>query len=166
MARYVTQRRVAVSWEVAVRFALREGLPLEKIRCTPDAELLHRTDWWAWWSDQKLTGAIGIPESLCPQSLTPDAVELIDLVWCNSSTVSCEWQILAQVERILERQTSARSLSSQTLSACAWERVKVRFLDGRIGILSVRWMRDIEAAWSCKIFILSADGVDLLEATG
>ncbi len=153
MARYVTLRRVTVSWDAAVRFALREGLPLEKIRCAPDAELLHRTDWWAWWSDERLTGAIGIPEELRPVSLTPDAEELIDAVWCSFSTEpACSWQILAKVERVIER----RILSCgkfYPMCSCFLECLEVKLLNGQVYTLYAHWVQDIEGGWSCNIMV-------------
>jgi hypothetical protein len=151
MARYVTLRRVTVSWDAAVRFALREGLPLEKIRCAPDAELLHRTDWWAWWSDERLTGAIGIPEELRPVSLTADAEQLIDEFWWGSPTIpACGWRLLAQVKLVLDRQISPCYKSSQT---AFWERLRVLLLDGQICVLYWRWAKDLEECWSCRIVV-------------
>lgn len=80
MNRYITRRYVAVCWTEAVRLANLDGTPLGSIRCHHNLELLHRTEWWAWWSDKRLTTAIGLPELLCPERLSADAIALIDEV--------------------------------------------------------------------------------------
>lgn len=84
MARYLTKRFVAVTWTEAVRLAYLDGTLVRNIRVDAEVELIHRTEWWAWWSDEQLTTAIALPESLQPIRLSPDAVLLIDQVWCSS----------------------------------------------------------------------------------
>lgn len=66
MDRYQTKYYVAVQWTDTVRLAQLDGTLPEEIRHTGSVELLHRTEWWAWWSDQQLTTAIGLPEELQP----------------------------------------------------------------------------------------------------
>jgi hypothetical protein len=102
MGRYLTRRYVAVDRDEAVRLAGLDHTPIEEIRYAAEAELIHRTEWWAWWSDELLTIAIGLPESLQPQGLSSDAVDLISSVWAsNSPQPECGWSLLAQVRRIL-----------------------------------------------------------------
>ncbi|MBE9137972.1 hypothetical protein IQ254_12350 [Nodosilinea sp. LEGE 07088] len=81
MARFLTRRYVAVTGAEAFRLAQLDGTPWSEIRHTEDVQLLHREEWWAWWSDEQLTTAIGLPESLCPETLSTDAVLLISEVW-------------------------------------------------------------------------------------
>jgi hypothetical protein len=81
MARFLTRWYAAVTWSEALRLAALDNTPIAVIRQSSNAELVHRTEWWAWWSDERLTTAIGLPESLCPESLSPDAVSLISEVW-------------------------------------------------------------------------------------
>ena len=118
MARFLTRRYVAVSWPEAIRLATLDGTPLAAIRVSPTAELLHRTEWWAWWSDEQLTTAIALPESLSPEGLSADAVALISEVWeGDAPTPQCGWSPLANIERILsqKRINLARPASDQTL---------------------------------------------------
>jgi hypothetical protein len=75
MGRYLNRRYIAVSWDEAVRLAGLDQTPIEEIRYSADAELIHRIEWWAWWSDELLTMTIGLPESLQPQGLSSDAVD-------------------------------------------------------------------------------------------
>ena len=58
MERYLTRRYVAVTSYEAQRLAQLDGTPIDQIQHTPDVYLVHRTEWWAWWSDECLTGAI------------------------------------------------------------------------------------------------------------
>jgi len=44
MGRYLNRRYIAVSWDEAVRLAGLDQTPIEEIRYSADAELIHRTD--------------------------------------------------------------------------------------------------------------------------
>ena len=103
MARYLTQRFVAVTWTEAVRLAYLDGTPLRNIRVAAEVELVHRTEWWAWWSDERLTTAIALPDSLQPIGLSVDAVLLIDQVWCSRTAVPrCGWRVPSECAAIAQ----------------------------------------------------------------
>ncbi|NEQ42049.1 MAG: hypothetical protein F6K00_00220 [Leptolyngbya sp. SIOISBB] len=105
MARFLTRCYAAVTWLEALRLAALDQTPITSIRQASNVELVHRTEWWAWWSDERLTTAIGLPESLCPESLSPDAVSLISEVWeSDSPAPECGWRTLAQVQQILREE--------------------------------------------------------------
>jgi hypothetical protein len=148
MGRYLTRRYVAVDWDEAVRLAGLDQTPIAEIRYTAEAELIHRTEWWAWWSDGLLTIAIGLPESLNPQGLSPDAVELISSVWAsNSPQPECGWSLLAQVRRIL----TSESLSVEVgYSSPRWERLGIELCDGQRSILYRLYVRDGDG-YLCEI---------------
>ena len=150
MGRYLTRRYVAVSWDEAVRLARLDQTPIEDIRYSAEAELIHRTEWWAWWSDRLLTTAIGLPESLSPQGLFPDAVELITDVWeSNSLAPQCGWTLLAQVQRIFNIELVVPSSQGSDRSQ-TWERLTVELGNGQQRILYRVWMRADEG-YSCQI---------------
>lgn len=109
--RYLTDKFVTVSSSSASRLANIFDIPQAQIRVDRGVELLHCTDLWAWWSDDKLTTAIGLPEELKPICLSKDATKLIDRV-CYSTQVrpSCGWAKLAKIEKILEEECIARGL--------------------------------------------------------
>jgi hypothetical protein len=150
MGRYLTRRYVAVDWDEAVRLAHLDQTPIEEIRYAAEAELIHRTEWWAWWSDELLTLAIGLPESLAPQGLSADAVELITEVWeSNSLAPQCGWALLAQVQRILNIELMLRSgQGSERL--LTWERLTVELGNGQQRMLYRVWGRSDEG-YSCQI---------------
>ncbi|MEL6780365.1 MAG: hypothetical protein AAFO06_24315 [Cyanobacteria bacterium J06597_16] len=98
MNRYMTGRYVAVDWAEALRLAQLDGTAVGDIRCQQDIELLHRTDWWAWWSDERLTTAIGLPESLRPAHLSADATALFFEVWMSGLIApECGWAVLVHI---------------------------------------------------------------------
>jgi hypothetical protein len=137
MERYLTRRYVAVTLYEAQRLSQLDGTPLHQIRHTPDVYLVHRTEWWAWWSDERLTGAVSLPDSLCPEGLSPDAVELISEVWESASPPPrCEWNTLANVEAVVrrERLNLDRPILIP-LEGESLERLTVRFRDGERGVL-------------------------------
>ena len=137
MERYLTRRHVSVTLYEAQRLAQLDGTPIHRIRHTPNVYLVHRTEWWAWWSDECLTGAISLPDSLCPESLSPDAVELISAVWDSASPPpQCGWGTLANVEVIVrrERLNIDRPILIP-LKGESLEKLTVRFRDGERGVL-------------------------------
>ncbi|MEO0537706.1 MAG: hypothetical protein AAF215_28070 [Cyanobacteria bacterium P01_A01_bin.123] len=137
MERYLTSRYAAVSWAEAVRLAKLDLTELGKIHYTPDVELIHRTDWWAWWSDQRLTPAIGLPEELRPQGLSVDAEDLITDVWASGLVPTCGWTMLAKVQQVIEVTKLNWSGSDQYSSSC--ERLKVEFRNGSRAVLYRHW---------------------------
>jgi hypothetical protein len=137
MERYLTRRYVAVTLFEAQRLAALDGTPLHQIRHTPDVYLVHRTEWWAWWSDERLTGAVSLPDSLCPEGLSPDAVELISEVWDSASPPpQCGWSTLANVEAIVRREWIRIDRPILIpLEGESLEKLTVRFRDGDRGVL-------------------------------
>lgn len=109
--RYLTDKFVTVSSSSASKLANIFDIPQAQICVDRGVELLHCTDLWAWWSDDKLTTTIGLPDELRPSCLSKDAVMLIDRV-CYSTKVrpSCGWSKLAKIEKILEEECIARGL--------------------------------------------------------
>jgi hypothetical protein len=137
MERYLTRRYVAVTSFEAQRLAQLDGTPVDQIQHTPNVYLVHRTEWWAWWSDERLTGAISLPDSLCPEGLSTDAVELISEVWDSASPPpQCGWSTLANVEAIVrrERLTLDRPILIP-LEGESLERLTVRFQNEGQGVL-------------------------------
>jgi hypothetical protein len=136
MNRYLTRMYTAIGWEEAVRLAHLDQTPLKQIHQAKQVELLHRTEAWAWWSDQQLTSAIGLPKTLQPQGLFPDAVQLIDEVWCSDSlSPTCGWSMLAQVKRILKRKVLSVGCCYGNFHPETWERLAIEFCDMRKGVL-------------------------------
>ncbi|MFQ4138155.1 hypothetical protein PGN35_017735 [Nodosilinea sp. PGN35] len=134
MARFLTRRYVAVTWTEAIRLAELDKTPWSEIRQAEEVQLLHREEWWAWWSDEQLTTAIGLPESLCPQSLSLDAIGLISEVWEGYAGVpSCGWATLARVEQVLGRERQPRPENTDGYDWVTLERLNVRFTDGSEG---------------------------------
>jgi hypothetical protein len=157
MDRYQTKRYVAVQWTDAVRLAQLDGTLPEEIRHTGSVELLHRTEWWAWWSDQQLTMAIGLPEELQPQGLSTDAVELITDVWCSESPApSCGWSMLAQVQRVVLCEPLRVGIARGTFRPETWERLTVEFRDGQLGVLYRFWL-GYEEGYLCQIWTEARD---------
>ena len=151
MTRYLTQRFVAVTWTEAVRLAYLDGTSLRNIRVTAKVELVHRTEWWAWWSDERLTTAIALPESLQPIDLSVDAVLLIDQVWCSRTAVPrCGWRVLANVRRLLNREVLSIAPRVSDFRPATWERLTVEFLDGQQGVL-YRFWQGYEDEYLCQI---------------
>jgi hypothetical protein len=137
MERYLTRRYVAVTLYEAQRLSQLDGTPLHQIRHTPDVYLVHRTEWWAWWSDECLTGAVSLPDSLCPEGLSPDAVELISEVWESASPPPrCGWNTLANIQAIVRRERLRidRPIVSP-LQRESLEKLTVRFQNGEPGVL-------------------------------
>ncbi len=139
MGRYSTKRYVALSWAEATRLAGLDQTPLTAIRYSAAAVLIHRTEWWAWWSDELLTTAIGLPESCNPQGLSHAAVELITDVWASDSPQpDCRWSLLAQVQHVL----LVEPLSQQcTDNLTTWERLLVELSNGQQRPLYRVWVR-------------------------
>ena len=151
MARFVTRRYVAVTWAEAIRLAALDGTPWSEIQRAEGVYLLHREEWWAWWSDERLTTAISLPSSLCPQSLSPDAVGLISEVWESDGEVpACGWATLARVERVLSRERRPHPENTGGYDWITLERLSVRFTDGLEGVLQC-WYKGYAEGFECQI---------------
>ena len=151
MDRYLTHSFVALSWAEAIRLAQLEALPLADIYQTRDVVLLHRTDWWAWWSDGILTMSLGLPESLRPQGLSPDAVELITDVWASDSpTPACGWRALAQVKQILRREILSMGQQRGGYQTETQERLTVALQTGELSMLYRLW-QEFDEAYLCEV---------------
>ena len=151
MARFLTRRYVAVTWAEAIRLAALDETAWSEIRQTEGVYLLHREEWWAWWSDERLTTAISLPSSLCPQSLSPDAVGLISEVWESGGGVpACGWATLARVEQVLSRERLPLPENTGGYDWITLERMTVRFTDGSEGVLQ-RCYRGFDEDFECQI---------------
>jgi hypothetical protein len=152
MARYLTRWYAAVTWPEALRLAALDRTPIAAIRHMPDAELVHRTEWWAWWSDERLTTAIGLPESLCPESLSPDAIALISEVWeSDSPAPQCGWGTLASIQRILETENVPAGPHWRNLSSLEQvTKLTVIFPNQEIGCL-YRYVQLQEESYLCDV---------------
>ncbi|PSB23145.1 hypothetical protein C7B61_11600 [filamentous cyanobacterium CCP1] len=158
MGRYLTRRYVAVDWDEAVRLAGLDQTPIAEIRYTADAELIHRTEWWAWWSDELLTIAIGLPESLNPQGLSTDAVELMSDVWgSDSPQPQCGWRTLAKIQSILYREPLSVTTDLRNSQFATCECLIVEFFDGNQRSLYRLWAGYNEGYW-CEISWEPPDG--------
>ena len=138
MARYLTRQYAAVSWAEATRLAQLDLTELRKIRHTRDVDLIHRTDWWAWWSDQRLTPAIGLPEGLRPQGLSGDAEDLMTDVWASGSVPECGWKMLAEIKCVISVERLANQFGEHSGSSFL-EKVLVELSNGLQCLLYRQW---------------------------
>lgn len=139
MERYITKRYVAICWPEAIRLASLDGTPLDDIRCDRNMQLIHRTDWWAWWSDERLTTAIALPELIRPQALSTDAVGLIFDVWSGTlARPQCGWAALARVKRIISRRRAVGVGLAGDSGDTVWNRLEIEWIEGCREVL-----------WSC-----------------
>ena len=136
MERYWTRRYVALTWVDALRLAGLDGTPAEDILYASDVELIHRTEWWAWWSDLKMTTAIGLPQAPQPQGLASDAAQLMSEVW-ESDVIEpeCGWPLLAEVRQILNRTVIWRGEQRGQYQPETWERLRAVLEADREAIL-------------------------------
>lgn len=136
MNRYITKRYAAICWIEAVRLATLDGTPFSNIQCNSNVELVHRTDWWAWWSDKRLTTAIGLPEDLCPRGLSADAAALIFQVWSTPLfSPQCGWALLAKVKSIEQREVIDITNLNNDVIISKWEKMTLLFEPNEQGIL-------------------------------
>lgn len=155
MDRYITRRYVATCWADALRLARLDGTAPEDIRHSQDLDLRYRTDWWALWSDHHLTTAIGLPEGLCPDGLSADAISLIDDVWIGGVSIpQCGWPLLAKVERILTCER-VYFLEEKEFALCQ-ENLTLRFVDNQEGMLSRCYAR-IGSCYRCDLIEITTD---------
>lgn len=159
MNRYLTRMYAAIGWEEAVRLAQLDLTSPEKIRRATQVELIHRTEVWAWWSDQRLTPAVGLPHDSQPQGLSPDAALLIDEVWCSDSFApTCGWQKLAQVKRILKREVLSVGCFRGEFYPETWEWLAVEFCDLQEGGLH-RFRVGHEGGYRCDVTVQVPDAL-------
>lgn len=160
MVRYLTRRYVAVSWVRALQLSLIDHTPFSQIRDELEVDLIHRTEWWAWWSDERLTTAIGLPERINPSGLSPDAEALISVVWeSESQPPRCGWRILARVQRILARKILYRVQPTGCYFPGTWEVLIIQFTHGETGTL-YRFWRGLEEGYCCEIQKEPPQGLD------
>ncbi len=136
MNRYTTNRYVTVCWTEVVRLADLDGTSLSNVMCDQNVALLHRTDWWAWWSDERLTTAIGLPDNLWPKRLSLDAAKLIFDVWSGGlSFPQCGWAVLAEVKSIASRETIRTNSLGNNSPISKWEKLTLLFEPDEPGLL-------------------------------
>lgn len=134
MERYITRRYVAACWADALRLAQLDGAALEDIRGQQNVDLIHRTDWWAWWSDERLTTAVGLSEDLQPKGLSVDAIALMDQVWIGSVIApQCGWALLASVKQIVSC-TRIQLVRERDAFRCH-DKLTLQFMDGEVCVL-------------------------------
>ncbi len=151
MARFLTRRYVAVTWAEAIRLAALDETPWSEIQQAGAVYLLHREEWWAWWSDERLTTAISLPSSLCPQSLSPDAIRLISEVFeSDGGAPACGWVTLARVEQVLSRERLPSPENTGSYDWITLERLTVRLTDGSEGSLQC-WCRGYDEGFECDM---------------
>ena len=114
--RYLTDEFAAISLHAANRLAQIFNISSNCVQITKDVKLLHRIDFWAWWSDDKLTTSVGLPKDYEPKSLSPCAEKLIHKV-CLSATgrPSCGWAKLAGAQQIVSTERIAVGARKETL---------------------------------------------------
>ncbi|MEM9808537.1 MAG: hypothetical protein AAF959_25025 [Cyanobacteria bacterium P01_D01_bin.56] len=123
-------------------------------------ELIHRTEWWAWWSDLKMTTAIGLSQEVQPQGLAPDAAQLISEVW-ESDVIEpeCGWLLLAKVRQISSCAVIWQGEQRGQYQPETWERLNCETQDNRQQII-YRVMQGYEAGYYCDITLGLPSGVN------
>ena len=151
MERNRTRRYVAISQSDALQLAGLDGTPAEDIPYASDVELVHRTEWWAWWSDLTMTTAIGLPQDLQPHGLTSDAAQLMSEVW-ESDVIEpeCGWPLLAEIRRILSRAVIWQAEQRGQYQPETWERLRVVLEADREAIL-YRVVQGYEDGYYCDV---------------
>ena len=129
--RYLTDEFAAISLHAANRLAQIFNISFNRVQITKDVKLLHRGDFWAWWSDDKLTTSVGLPKGYEPKNLSPCAEKLIHKV-CLSATSRpiCGWAKLAGVKQIVSTERIAIGSRKETL-----DRLVIEYADGQQEVL-------------------------------
>ncbi len=140
MSRYLTKRYVAVSRAEAKRLAALDGTRVDQIRYTPRVKVLHRTEWWAWWSDQTITSALTLPSTLNPTCLSATAEKLINQVRNRRpARPRCGWSTLANIKQIVSCDTLALRSYQDSNWEKAWteriEQLQVKYTNATVGTL-------------------------------
>lgn len=100
------------------------------------ATLLHRTRFWAWWDNGKLTNAFDLPDEMRAASLPAAAEHLITkALWSHSSRPTCGWVKLTRVAQIVEQTTLAVGLRGETGRSDILERLIIQDCNGEEGYL-------------------------------
>ena len=127
-----------------------DGTPLDDVLEFPNARLLHRTEWWAYWSDGPLTTAIGLPEAWEVRILSVAAESLIWQVWMSKSrSPQCGWATLADVQDIVSCELEQISLQ-QPYYPITIQKLVVEFRNGQQGTLYQRIQRYSDG-YTCEI---------------
>jgi hypothetical protein len=147
----MTRHYVAIDRNEAVRLANLDSTLLSDIRCHENVQLLHRTHWWAWWSDERLTTAIYLPDNLRPDGLSKDAAALIFEVWISDLIAPrCGWAVLAKIKRVLSSEIvyAQRGINGAVISR--WEKLTLLFEPDVQGFLYRHNYRN-ELGYQCDI---------------
>ncbi|MEO1387899.1 MAG: hypothetical protein AAFV85_11065 [Cyanobacteria bacterium J06634_6] len=127
----------------------------ENIKISQNLELYYRTEWWALWSDNCLTTAIGLPEDLHSRGLSADAVSLIDELWVGGAvSPQCGWALLAKVDRILDCKR-VYFLEGRDFVLCQ-ENLTLRFVGNEEGML-FRCYVITGSCYQCDLIAPTAD---------
>lgn len=129
--RYLTDEFAAISLHAANRLAQIFNISSDLVQVTKNVQLLHRADFWAWWSDDKLTTSVGLPKDYEPKSLSPCAEKLIHKI-CLSATSRpiCGWAKLARVKQIVSTERIAVGSRKETL-----DKLVIEYADGQQEVL-------------------------------
>jgi hypothetical protein len=147
----MTRHYVAVDWTESVRLAQLDGTLLNDIRCHENVELLHRTHWWAWWSDDRLTTSVNLPDNFQPETLSLGAAELISDVWEGGLIrPQCGWTTLADVKSVSDCQVVYAAGRNNDVSNSKWEKLTLFFEQDRQGFLYRHRYYD-ESGYKCDI---------------
>lgn len=127
MERYLTDKFAAISLHAANRLAQIFNISFDHIQLTKDVKILHRTDFWAWWSDGRLTTSVGLPEDYEPKSLSPCAEKLIHKICLSASgRPSCGWAKLSKIQQIISTERISVGGGKETL-----DKLIVEYADGQ-----------------------------------
>ncbi len=127
MERYLTDKFAAISLHAANRLAQIFNISSNRVQITKDVKLLHRTDFWAWWSDNKLTTSVGLPEDYEPKNLSPCAEKLIHKVCLSASgRPSCGWAKLSKIQAIVSTECISVGGGKESL-----DKLIVEYADGQ-----------------------------------
>lgn len=142
-------------WVDALRLARLDGTVPENIQISQNLELYYRTEWWALWSDNRLTTAIALPEDLRSHRLSADAVSLIDELWVGGAiSPQCGWALLAEVDQILDCER-VYFLEERDFVLCQ-ENLTLRFVNNEEGMLSRCYAR-VGSCYQCDLIAPAAD---------
>lgn len=126
--RYRTGSFVALDRDEALRLADFDNTPREQVE-VDDAEIVHSTPCWTWWSDHVLTHSVGLPRwTLEVRSLPPVACELISSVVLGRGRArdprppACGFELLSRVSSLV-----------RAVTLCEEETHSVERFDVRVG---------------------------------
>ena len=126
-ARYLTDRFAAVSPHAANNLARIFNISPDSVQVKTNVKLLHRTELWAWWSDDKLTTTIGLPEDCSSNSLSPCAEKLMQKICLSASgRPSCGWAKLSKIQQVISTERISVGVGKETL-----DKIVVEYLNGQ-----------------------------------